>query len=326
MSNKIKSNRFLVVVLTAIVFSFTINAAAQVAAQSVWLGMNPLPSWNERSRAILQTKKISSDELKRCAVVVRKPSLLQDFLLTKMGWTLVNAAQIYGDTTVVSTAEAFDGMCRPLKFQTYVFVGKLLAGTLSPAQMDSRTDGALVNVQLTGEKNLTAEYVRYREADALCCPYKTEMVTFQIKPDGKNSLLVPEGKYESSVGSENNSNNSVDKADKLEGAIWRWTRLKMPNETVTVEKPENYTVEFMPDGKIRVQADCNRGGGSYTSDGKSLKFGAIFTTKIACPPGSLDRRFLEGLESAATFRIEGNDLFIEGDNDTMKFFRVVKQN
>ncbi len=322
MLNKIKSNKFLLIVLATIVFSFTINAGAQ----SEWLDMNPLPSWNERSRAILQTKKITSDELKRCAVVVRKPSLPQDFLWTKMGWTLVNAAQIYGDTTVVSTAEGFDGMCRPLKFQTYVFVGKRLAGTLSPGQMDSRTDGALVNVQLTGEKNLTAEYVRYRGTDALCCPYKTEFVTFQIKPDGRNSLLVPEGKYESSVGSENNSNNSIDKADKLEGAIWRWTRLKMPNETVTVEKPENYTVEFMPDGKIRVQADCNRGGGSYTSDGKSLKFGAIFTTKIACPPGSLDRRFLEGLESAATFRIEGNNLFIEGKGDTMKFFRVVKQN
>ena len=88
-----------------------------VFAQSVWLDMNPLPSWNARSRAILQTKKISADELKRCGVTIRQPSLPQDFLLTKMNWTLVGAAQIHGKTTVIGTAGAFDGMCRPLEFE-----------------------------------------------------------------------------------------------------------------------------------------------------------------------------------------------------------------
>ncbi len=84
----------------ALVASCAVNALAQ----SFWLDQNPLPSWNERSRAILQTKKISAAESKRCAVAVRQPSLPQDFLLTKMNWTLVGAAQVHGKTTVVCTA------------------------------------------------------------------------------------------------------------------------------------------------------------------------------------------------------------------------------
>ncbi len=59
-----------------------------------------------------------------------------------------------------------------------------------------------------------------------------------------------------------------------------------------------------------------------------LAFSGIFLTRMACPPGSLDSRFLRGLESARSFRIEGNNLFIDlaGDNGMMKFFKVVRQN
>ncbi len=307
----------------SVVFAFVLSCGVNVLAQSEWLDIKPLPGWNERSRAILQTKKISSAELKRCAVAVRQPSLPQDFLLTKMNWTLVGAAQVYGKTTVVSAAEAFDGMCRPLKFQTLVFVGNRVAGTLSPGQMDSRTDGSLVNVQMTGERNLTAEYVRYRESDALCCPYKTEAVTFVIKHDGANFLLVPESKTQSGLienqapGAEMNLNNT----------IWRWQSSDSATGKITVDKPENYQLEFKADGKIAVKADCNGGGGSYATEGNNISFMRIFTTKIFCGEKSLDNRFLRGLESARSFRIEGNTLSIgsEGENGTMKFFKVVRQ-
>jgi hypothetical protein len=47
-----------------------------------------------------------------------------------------------------------------------------------------------------------------------------------------------------------------------------------------------------------------------------------------CGEESLDNRFLQGLERARTFRVEGNNLFIEGagDNGTMKFSKVIGQN
>ncbi len=309
------------------IFAFVLLFGVQVFAQSDWLDQNPLPSWNERKRAILQTKKISPAELKRCAVAVRQPTLPQDRLLTKMGWTLTGAAHVFGQTTVVTTAEAFDGMCRPLKFDTYVFVGSRVAGTLSPGQMDSRTDGSLVNVQLTGEKNLTAEYVRYRESDALCCPYKTEAVTFVIKPDGANSLLVPESKIETSA-EDGGGGNQQGSSDALKNTMWRWESAENSQGKTTVDKPENYQLEFKTDGKLYLKADCNGGGGSYKTDGGKIEFSRVFTTKIFCGEKSLDNRFLQGLERARTFRIEGNALLLEGagDNGTMRFFKAVKQN
>jgi heat shock protein HslJ len=313
-------NKVVNLFVAAFVIGFIFGGNA--LAQSDWLDMKPLPSWNSRSRAILQTNKISRDELKRCGGGVRQPSLPQDFLLTKMNWTLVGAAQVYGKTTVVSTAEAFDGMCRPLKFRTLVFVGNRVAGTLSPGPTDARTDGSLVNVRMTSEKNLTAEYVRYRESDALCCPYNTEAVTFVIKPDGANFLLTPESKMQSGL-VENQAGGA-----ELKNTVWRWQESDAPMGKTTVDKPENYQLEFMADGKLSVKADCNGGGGSYTTEGGNISFVRIFTTKIFCGEKSLDNRFLQNLESARTYRIEGNSLFVEGagDNGTMKFFKVGRQN
>ena len=318
-----------IIAVCAVILPLSLN----VFAQSVWLDLKPLPSWNERKRAILETRKISPAELKRCAVVVRQPTLPQDFQLTKMNWTLVGAAHVFGKTTIITTAEAFDGMCRPLKFENYVFVGNRIAGTLSPGQMDSRTDGYLTDVKMPTEKSITAEFARYRASDALCCPYKIEAVTYTIKPDGANFLLVPEGKFETSLSKSVEENQQTETnmpkgAGKLENAVWRWENTETSGEKTALDKSENYTLEFMADGKIRVKADCNRGGGSYKSDGNSLTFSAIFTTKMYCGDNSLDNRFLRGLESAQTFEIKDNSLLIKSanDNETMKFIRVFKQN
>jgi hypothetical protein len=257
MKNKILN---LFIVLFAIAFMYSSN----VLAQPDWLDMNPLPNWNNRSRAIMQTKKISADELKRCAVTIRQPSLPQDFLLTRMNWTLVGAAQVHGKTTVIGTAGAFDGMCRPLQFEMRVFVGNRVAGTLSPAPTDARTDGSLVNVKMTSATTLTAEYLRYRLSDPLCCLYKTEAATFVIKPDGANFLLVPESKIQISP-VENQAASAA-----LTNTIWRWQDSETPTGKTTVDKPENYQIEFKPDGKLAVKADCN--GGAEVTKRKAAAF------------------------------------------------------
>jgi heat shock protein HslJ len=317
MKNKTVS---LLVAAFAVLLSFNVHAGAQSSYS--WLDAKPMPNWNSRSRAILQTGKMPAGELARCGKFVRQPTLAADKLLAKYGWTLVGPAQVYGKTTIVSWAQGFDGMCRPRSFQTMVFVGNRVAGTLSPAPMDSRTDGSLVNVKMTSETTLTAEYVRYRTSDALCCPYKTEAVTFIIKPDGANFLLVPETKIQSGL-----VENQASGGD-LKNTVWRWQSSTSATETMTVEKPQNYQIEFRADGKIGVKADCNTGGGSYTTEDNNISFARIFTTKMFCGERSLDARFLRGLERARSFRVEGNNLFIgaEGENGTMKFFKVVRQN
>jgi hypothetical protein len=183
---KIKTIKFLIAA-----FVVLLPLGSNAFAQKSWLDQNSMSNWNNGS-GIMKTKKISPAELKRCADEVRQPSLEADSLLMKNGWTLLgNPTQVNGDTAVVSVAGAFDGNCRPLKSQTFVFVGSKLAGTLSPSLMDSRADGALTYVKLTSATTLTADYARYRASDPLCCPWKTQEVSFVIKQNGGNYLLTP---------------------------------------------------------------------------------------------------------------------------------------
>jgi len=304
----------------AIVLAFSVHAIAQ--SQYSWLDDKPLPSWSERSRAILETKKISSAELTRCRNVVRPATLPVDRLLSTYNWTLVGDAQVFGRTTAVTVAQGFDGMCRPLGFQTLVFVGNLVAGTLSPGPMDSRTDGSLTNVKLLSETSLVADYIRYQGTDALCCPSKINRVTFKIERDGRSWLLKPdfvtEAPYNMSVTKETSDTSA------LTGTVWRWESLQTPLEKITVPHPENYTLELTADGKAQILADCNRGRGTYQLDGPSLKFSAFATTRMACAPGSLDGRFLKSLDAARIHKIEGDVLLLDlvADGGTMNFVKA----
>ena len=54
----------------------------------------------------------------------------------------------------------------------------------------------------------------------------------------------------------------------LIGPIWLWRQTLMNNdETFVPPDPNNYNVQFRPDGTVSVQADCNQVGGTYTVDG-----------------------------------------------------------
>ena len=319
--------KFLLKTFVAITFLLTLQIAAQTPYK--WLDAQPLPSWSERSRAILQTEKISSGELIRCRSVIRPASLPVDRLLTNYNWTLVGDAQVFGQTTTVTVAAGFDGQCRPRGFQTLVFVGNRVAGTLSPGPMDARTDSSLTNVKLLSEKSLVADYIRYQANDALCCPSKIDRVTFKIEPDGRNWLLKPdfvtEAAYNISAARETVEESA---APILANTSWRWTSLQTSTEKIEVPQPGNYTIAFAADGRAQILADCNRGNGSYQLDGKSIAFPGFATTKKACAPGSLDNRFLQSLSEARSFRIEGNNLLIDLANNsrTMTFIRVFRQN
>lgn len=312
--------KFIIAVCLAIL-PLSFNVFAQT---SQWLDMKPLPNWNSRKRVILETKKMSASELKRCSISVRQPSLPQDFLLTKMNWTLTGAAQIFGNTAVITTAEGFDGMCRPLKYETYVFVGNKLAGGLTPGPEDSRADGSIINVNLYSETDLSAEFARYKNSDALCCPYKTERVTYKIKPDGRNFLLVPELKSGNNSSDNGNENSETDAT--LQNTIWNWQSLRNSNGLTIVKNSDKFTLEFAPDGKISLRTDCNRGGGTYKTNGENLNFSPIFSTKMGCPAGSMESVYFSNLQTAKSYKVQNGSLQIKLSNGgTMKFSASLKE-
>ena len=79
-----------------------------------------------------------------------------------------------GDVFVVEAALGYDGMCRPSPYQIYVFNHGDQVGTLSPAAMTARTDGAIVGFSQLDEENLQIEVSRYGPSDPACCPSSIE--------------------------------------------------------------------------------------------------------------------------------------------------------
>ena len=109
---------------------------------------------------------------------------------------------------------------------------------------------------------------------------------------------------------------------ELTGKTWQWTgsTTKVPASQSVVPDPENYTITFSTDGTFASKADCNQVSGEYTSSGSSLTITLGPTTLMACPEGSQDALFLDGLGKAASYSISGTDLTItDSDEGTMQF-------
>jgi heat shock protein HslJ len=108
---------------------------------------------------------------------------------------------------------------------------------------------------------------------------------------------------------------------ELSGSSWQWLQMVTPVETVSVDNPTNYLVEFMPDGLISIQADCNTGSGSYEFDGSALSINITSTTLALCPEGSLSDLFIRSLNAAAIPFEQNGNLFIDlfADGGTMEF-------
>jgi heat shock protein HslJ len=108
----------------------------------------------------------------------------------------------------------------------------------------------------------------------------------------------------------------------LTGKTWQWTAstTTVPASQSVVPDPENYTLTFNTDSTFSGKADCNQVSGEYTTSGSDLTLTLGPTTMMACPEGSLDGLYLEGLGKAASYTISGTDLTLtDADEGTMQF-------
>jgi heat shock protein HslJ len=97
-------------------------------------------------------------------------------------------------------------------------------------------------------------------------------------------------------------------APTLTGVVWQWQGFEGGDGSEVVpDDPARYTVEFLDDGSVLAQVDCNSGSGVYTASDGQLDISQLATTRMACPPDSLDADFARILDEATsyTFR-EGN--------------------
>ena len=149
----------------ALVLATAAGAAAQSAS---WLDDPKSASWNAPGMAIPAPPSIGQTN-PRCGATARWAETPQDQSLVDAGWSLFNAYQAGWGMVVVSGAGGYDGMCRPIGYQSFAFVDGQLAGTISPEPMNSRETGA-GRVIAVRQNGLTARYVRYASTDPLCCP------------------------------------------------------------------------------------------------------------------------------------------------------------
>jgi hypothetical protein len=152
-------------------------------APASWLDTEHPAAWNEPGREIPAAPDIEANDDPRCRELVRPPQLDEDRRVHARGWDLIGSFEGGWDVVIVRGAAAYDGMCRPLQYQAFVFVRGVFAGTLSPVPMDSRIDGALGTLSLQSGTELIAEYVRYEESDPMCCPSRRTTVFFEISKD-----------------------------------------------------------------------------------------------------------------------------------------------
>jgi len=102
---------------------------------------------------------------------------------------------------------------------------------------------------------------------------------------------------------------------------WHWESTITPVEKITVPAPERYTIFLQADGRAQMRFDCNRGSGGFKISPGKLSFGPLISTRMACPPGSLESAFMRDLQRVVSFFVDNGRLYLElpYDSGTMKF-------
>ena len=96
-------------------------------------------------RAAINGETIS-EIAKRCALLPVMRSTSGERIVADAGWLpfhMFDRQIVQRDVEILGGLAGADGMCRPVDFNVFVFVSGRLAGTLSPADMASRTDASI---------------------------------------------------------------------------------------------------------------------------------------------------------------------------------------
>ena len=130
------------------IWAFSLPVLGQPAS---WLDRS-LSNWNRDGKVLPElpepATQSSPQPESRCREEVRQPTSAAERAVVRRGWKLYGPVQSYETTMVFTALAGFDGMCRPLGYQAFVYSEGRYAGTLSPVPMNSRTDGSLTRVHL----------------------------------------------------------------------------------------------------------------------------------------------------------------------------------
>lgn len=107
----------------------------------------------------------------------------------------------------------------------------------------------------------------------------------------------------------------------LEGTSWKLSSMEsIPASAISAEE-DAFTLMFnATDTLVAGRTNCNRFFGPYRLNGKSLTFGDLGMTRMACPDLQYESAFVEMLDRVDGFEIKGSDLkLLEGDQVLAEF-------
>ena len=163
------------------------------AADGSWLDA-PLDNWNQPLMDVPVAPPTAQVILNPAcpAAVNRAAETDADAAIQGAGWTVYGSYTAGWGIVIVKGLATYDGMCRPMAYQEFVFVDGTFAGTLSPVPMDSRTDGAGNLTGLQSANLLSATFQRYTPSDPACCPSSTTALRYHVDRSGPGPVIVPE--------------------------------------------------------------------------------------------------------------------------------------
>lgn len=172
----------------------TAALSAQAREQN-WLD-RALANWNAPGRAMpraITDGETIPEMTARCKLTVPRTSP-GERAVADAGWVpfhMFDRHLAQRDVEIVGGLAGVDGMCRPVEFNVFVFVGGMLAGTLSPQVMHSRTDSSIGGAIRLSNDDIAAEFVRYADSDPLCCPSGRVTVRYRLDRTASPPVVVP---------------------------------------------------------------------------------------------------------------------------------------
>jgi heat shock protein HslJ len=94
---------------------------------------------------------------------------------------------------------------------------------------------------------------------------------------------------------------------------WRLVSMGLSDSADSPVAGTELTLDWMADGQVAGSSGCNRYFGTFErSETGTLSAGPFGSTRMACPPEvmSQESRFLEALEGASRFEIQGGGLVL----------------
>ena len=199
------------------------------------------------------------------------------------------------------------------------------SGVFYDLAVETQQDGQLTNVATTflGDRvainslaianNLVVvDMVTQGPNDPMCCATMQVVNSYELQG---NQLIQVSSETIGDISATAPTTSTTESG--IVGIVWQWVENAYSNDTQTaVPDPSTYTLALYPDGTVDLQIDCNRGGGTYTLDGSSLTIDVATMTRMACPSGTLSEEFVQSLNAAATYVMDGPDLIINMAMDT----------